>query len=619
MIRDTGKSAYRKEPSPPLYSAERSHRFFPVLGNSSFLVRLSGYQITGLRPRMDAPQALSIRVDLDEDGLEVTHFWRQDSLVHQLYLEPWGAVGKKSSSQKANVEIQDQLLADVPVFIRRIHTDRPLTITLSSPAYVERNFYEDYPFRQGSKNCCRFFLRRGLPLADGFFSEKESTLLLFVMGSGGIKGRDSIAISPGEARICVVGDTPERALRLADHAAAHAFPSDAEKLSVYTSAGRKRTLSRTLFAHQAGNGGVIRSFDRPYVYTAEAPYYVKAFLAAGQPQRARALLSFFGSRYTKEKDFYPAYALNSEQVMECQNRSAQGLPILLAACLYFAEQPDKAFFDTLCPMLTAALYQADRGLLDGVACFSGAEELFEENPMRAPHLFDGSLPATLAYCDSLEKLTALLLQHSRHLPRNNGHLSRNAEKARKALQEGFSSPEGSFYLNSSKELARMRRPRFARLSCVGCYRQGPYLYTGILEKNRNQVYLCPRCMEQQRNFDFSFDPTERFGENTAPALLALSVTGRRLITDERLAPVLEREEASLDRICPTESGIRLALFYAACKAVGLSRRRLVRVLMELTDETGLLASSYFYGAPGLFTPSPAAMALLIASGFEDEF
>ena len=615
-------------------------RFFPTLGNGSFFLRLSGFDITGFRPAPSAPHAFSLRADLDEEGLEAAHFWQQDTLLHRLYLTPEGV----SDEDRPDALIRDILPEGMPVFIRRIAAARPLTFKLFVPAYVEKNKLTAYPFRRGPRDCLRLFLRRGLPLADGFFFEKEATLFLFTGGTASFRGRDAIAVEPGEGVLYVVGDTPERALRFADLAlslspppdeppedeenapfsprpsfaafseSASKFPDGGEPLPVTSPAGRKKTMIASLLAHQAKSGGVARSFDRPYVFTEEAPFYVHAFCSLGKHDRARALLTFFSERFSRHREFYPAYALDSDAYLECQNNDAAGLPILLAACRYLSERSDRALFTALYPMMTAALYKADRGLTEGVLPFSGAEEIFEEEPLAFTHLFDGSLTATLAHCDAVEKLSVLVKRFSRSLPRDNGHLLRNVSGAEKALTAAFPS---RIFLNLPKGLSRVRRPRFARLACLGCYRQGPYPYTGVLEKNRRQFYLCPRCMELQRGFSLPFDPLEQFGERAAVVRASLFDSGRALFGEDRLARFLESEEADADRPRGKESGKDLALFFAACGALGLSRRRLFAAFLEMTDETGLPAVFYQDGSPRVSTPSPAALALLLASGFAE--
>lgn len=579
--------------------------FFPTIGNGSLFLRLAGSNISGVRAGIPSPSLISLTFSFPGDAADTRRFWQGSTLCHELTLSP--------NTDRSDYSLCDFLHPNKPLFCRRITSSHPFCAFWQIPAYVETFWDPQYAFHGASLPCLRLQVRRGFPLGDDFFSEKESTLLLFVTGKARLFP-EQIQFDVGESSLYLVGNSIEEALPLAEQILSEQWapaPPVGEKRSVIQSEGRRRMLSEILTSHIAPGGGAARSFDRPYAYAADAPAWVEALCRLGELTYARQLLLFYLERFRHHGRFYFFYSLDSFAVRPCENNDLGGLFLLAAALNYFDHDPDPLFFSRLSSMMTTALREADHHWADDTLPFSGAEPFFEDDPQRYRHLFDGSLLSTLTYIDSAERFLALAVRLEKPMPHAD-HIRQRIDAAKAAVSNRFCH-SGVFSLNASNRAHAIRRPRFSRSVCLGCLEEAPFPYEGILEKDGSGLYLCPRCKTKHPRPTLPERPPF-FGEKEALILLALSPFGRTLLArhTDSFQKALLQESLAQEDTSPLSRGFGLAAALAASDIAKEAETTLVNRLNRLTGHSAILPVFYHHEQALVETPDPAAAALLLA-------
>ncbi len=534
--------------------------------------------------------------------------------LHKIFFEQ--RIKREKNPYSRALELEDARFLDIihpekQIFVRHFESLLPFDLKITVPSYVRASLLHDYSI--GHKRCDALCLV--LPQGVGFykneFTIRESRVLIIADGCAKLgAGGECVHILPGASRLIFVSGSGSECIKNAEYALSDGnyfggfskTVSESERFFENSFAGsnidinseKGRALEEAalvLVSHQSAEGGVISAFSENIVRADSAHITVSAFLSLGLYDRAKRVLEFFINKFAFHKEFYQIYGTFDGQFERYFSNVSLGCPSLIIAFLDYAEGTGdiNAVKDNL-KMLKSALHEILVESSYGIMPFSGCEREVESGIIGVGTQYQGSLDGTLLACEAILRFTDFCEKHSLNTLRDNGSIRCRVCEMLENIKKYFLNGNRVAY-NMPEREEKIRKPRFAYGNCDICRLLLKIPYYGELERDKNNVYVCPHCYANDEYTD-AF-PYEKIFSPQASAIFLASQVGRELLSPDEREKLFklafsEREKNTLLRTVSSDAD-----FIEAAEALGFIKEK-ERL------EKDLIGECMRYSCPSIF-------------------
>lgn len=205
----------------------------------------------------------------------------------------------------------------------------------------------------------------------------------------------------------------------------------------------------------------------------------RGMLAAGWYEFVQDILQFFYDGFVKCGFLATAYTLDglyTPHRHECDRAENTGYIILLAT-EYLRQTGDRAFFDSIRPLLEWCLHAQSEVCHNGMLPFSGDETFVAGGMLPKVHLDDGSAEATMLFIESAARMAS-------YLPNDPALVV--AADAKKNFRANFVR-NGRLIANNPARRKTVALPKEKHGCCMYCYHHRD------LTPNEYGIYRCAEC------------------------------------------------------------------------------------------------------------------------------
>ncbi|MBQ8742069.1 MAG: hypothetical protein IJZ03_01720 [Clostridia bacterium] len=571
---------------------EDNIRFTGSLGNGKILACFDRADIMSLHVgSYTSPTFLGVHADFGENFQSICSECEENNgvITHEItsyaFGDPFPRDGREIIPPRSAVDIRitDIVSKNKQMLVRYCECMRPFTVKFSIPPYVHKTFINKY--RLGKHLCSVAILT--LPSGVGFHkngtSVEERRLLIIVDGEAKLASdARSVDIVSGMSRIAFVSGDPDECVENAAALLDDNYYLDrslvfAEERNTFDcvfgrfSAKELGKINRllpcaalTLASLQSDSGGVIGSVFNPFSEMSSLRDTVGAFLKLGAYDRARSAIDFFCRAYDK-KGYFPT-VISSDFITEQKyfSPSSPGCAKFISAMLDYVEATgDNEFAVKRERYMREAMYSMTKEIALSTLPFSGNEIEFYDCSLSIGSPYQGSLESTLEYASAVMRLDAFCKEHSILMPHDNGSAYRRACEFFASVEENFIS-EDTVRLAYPGRLDFVKPPRFAYGDCDICRLGLSSVYYGILEKDANYRYLCPRCFKESEKD--VYPEVHDFGKGPQAAALLLSdPLMRKRLGKEKCAAILGRALSDVFDLSVEINTLTVARLFALVK------------------------------------------------------
>lgn len=241
-------------------------------------------------------------------------------------------------------------------------------------------------------------------------------------------------------------------------------------------------------AQQGLSGGVLAGSNYHMAYVRDQYGVSRGLLALGCFEEAKAILRFYRDTFQTSGRIHNAQGIGVPDLFHVHedDRSEITGYLVAQACDYLDATGDRAFFETLRPMLDWALNAQTAALHRDMLPFNGDETYVAGGILPRDVLLDGSMEATMLFIRGAERYAAV----TPNLP---GETREAAARARAAYRNNFHRDTG-WVANSRTRREGLAFPEFRHGVCL---RGGENcMGFGWLRRLNDSNYVCHACYAQ---------------------------------------------------------------------------------------------------------------------------
>jgi hypothetical protein len=485
------------------------------LGNGLMCVYQQGPDVIQLfGPPYSSPSVLSILLE-DESFKSETNRIPGTAIYEHAVSADDGTVNK----------ITDFVDADLPCFVRSMHTSAPmeLCINMLEDSIVTDNssLYTKMGFTTG--------LLLGFPAGRYIYNDhplpRKMFFQLLFKGDISIKIRENkivFAAGRGKSQLYVIGGEDYRLCRLnSEEVCRTGYRKMYDRTYSYWEefSGRKHdfasalredaplrseflrildSVSVLIKAQQGKEGGVLAGHNYHLGYVRDQYGVFRCLLKLGYYEEARSILSFYWDIWKRYGRICNAQGIGVFGLFhEHENDEVEITGYLLLQSLDYLEATgDMDFLIEILPMLEWAFDAQEKHLVSGMLPFNGDETYVAGGILPRSALNDGSAEATMLFIEGGRRFVKWLENSRLSLGVKVGLRRNTLEEAERKYKVNFLRG-GSLIANNPERKAFAELPPFRHGVCEGCYQspQATRIYQfGWTEKNENDRYLCPVCL-----------------------------------------------------------------------------------------------------------------------------
>jgi len=333
-------------------------------------------------------------------------------------------------------------------------------------------------------------------------------------------------------------------------------------------------------AQQGDEGGVLAGHYYHMAYFRDQYGVARGLLALGHIEEAKKIMMFYKRIWEKEGKLHNAHGIGVDSVFhvhENDDVEIMGYLIIQAFDLYSANG-DKAFLDSLLPMLKWAMEKQIRHIRNNMLPFNGDETYIAGGILGRHAIYHGSAEATLLFIKAGE----LYCEYTN----NSDGFLKYVNDVKSAFKDNFIR-DGFIVANNPKYMTIDEYPRFRFGVCEHCYKM---YWT---EKNANGRYVCPPCAAK---VDL---PKGSEDERVLPAVaLSLFFLNIDFISVDEITPMIDKMVADYethgsitqsDRI----TGYDFAFFlYMLVKLNHPLKDEVLKKVIDMPDDSGAWIEYY---------------------------
>ncbi|MBE6607498.1 MAG: hypothetical protein E7633_02930 [Ruminococcaceae bacterium] len=491
------------------------------MGNGNMLVYLKNTDILSFHAgEYTTPSFLTLECDFYSEEFSCRSARKRDTstYVHRLY--EYGGVNKVRKFTKS---IEDARIVDVmhpssQTFVRYCENIIPFTFELKIPPYVSRGLFERYKIGAKYYQTLSLVMPAGVSFYKNEVTCSENRMMIALSGDVRfISDGDKIELLPGQSRIVfTAGDGKSCVDNLLFALGDNSYFEENSKIVSESESFWKSEIARSniadrhsdrellidaliaLVSSQSADGGVISCFGENVIRADCVNDIVTAFLKLGLCDRAKKTLEFFVGKFKLCGKFYQIYGTSPYQYERYFSNSALGASELVRAFVNYSENTgDIEFFKENFAMLKKAVYALISEIALGMMPFSGCEREISEEILTLGAEYHGSLESTLSAYISFVKFTDFCRERSIKIQNDNGNILRKADELVQSIKKYFVMGN-KVTLNVPLREKNIKKKRFAYGECDMCRRSISHIYYGELELAGNGVYMCPKCLSENR-------------------------------------------------------------------------------------------------------------------------
>lgn len=235
-------------------------------------------------------------------------------------------------------------------------------------------------------------------------------------------------------------------------------------------------------AQQGEDGGVLAGYNYHLAYVRDQYGTARGLMAMGFMNEAKAIMYYYKAVFDEKGELHNAQSIGDHSVFHIHENDAveiTGYLVLLAFQIY-EQTKDDVFLQDMLPLIRWAIQKQKEQLKDNMLPFNGDETYIAGGMLPRDTIYDGSAEATMLFLTSLRHYLAVF---------DDIELQKLYEESRRAYPANFIAQD-ALYTNNPKRMAPEEYPPSRNGVCEGC---GAF---GITFKNRYGRYCCPACLEQ---------------------------------------------------------------------------------------------------------------------------
>ena len=438
----------------------------------------------------------------------------------------------QSNEHKKTAVLQDFCAEGKPVWCRTVSSaDAPVTFRFHFPDYmVWQDFTDRFPAQAGSGRyrMVRTLIPSGTPVFFNYPTEYEiNNIIIFYAADA--DAANPAAVRTEERDLCftaangffmVVGGPsyPETLLNTEYALSADREQMQQDYMAMWKTffAGTKDFSSElpadvplrdellqsiescklAIKVQQDKNGGILAGYPFHLGYVRDQFGVTKGLLQLGMTNEAFAVTEYFLHNFTECGAVQNAHGLSLPHVRhihENDHVEITGYIVLLVlqCCDTLKDACEKKeYLRKMLPMLEWAVQAQITQLADGMLPFNGDETYIAGGILPRNAIFDGSAEATLLFIDGTQRLIEEVEKLGLSFCGCVSDYTAAIKECREKYRDNFM-PDGRLITNNPQRTACAagKMPRFRHGVC-----EGSCGYFGWLEKNAQDLYLCPACM-----------------------------------------------------------------------------------------------------------------------------
>ncbi len=324
-------------------------------------------------------------------------------------------------------------------------------------------------------------------------------------------------------------------------------------------------------------GGVIGAIEWNLAYIRDNYGASRGLLAMGCYAEAKMMLRHLLDNFLRNGKIATAQSVgtdNNLHIHECDESENPGY-LVLQAFDYLGATGDRAFFETLLPMLHWAMEAQTRHLWQGMMPFCGDETYIPGGMLARANIDDGSCEATMLFIEAGRRMGQLIT--------DSGILAA-LEEARSLFRQNFM-PDGRLITNNPRRQQAPKRPSIKGV-CMYCYR-----HMDGIRPNRFGMYACPGCADRDE------DIRDRTVRRLPCVQMMPAYIGSDLFTEAELREFYEEiARQMLSNSAQKQTGYEFGLLLYGLTVTGSPmRHEIYRTVLDARDAEGVWAEYYTAG------------------------
>lgn len=234
-------------------------------------------------------------------------------------------------------------------------------------------------------------------------------------------------------------------------------------------------------AQQGEDGGVLAGYNYHLAYVRDQYGTARGLMAMGLFDEAKAILYYYKQVFDEKGELHNAQSIGDHSVFHIHENDAveiTGYLVLLTFQLYEATH-DEAFLQDMLPMVRWALQKQKEQLKHNMLPFNGDETYIAGGMLPRYTIYDGSAEATLLFLTGLKHFLAVFPEKEWQNLYN---------QVQNDFEQNFIK-DGQLYTNNPRRMEINEYPAARNGVCEGCGAFGP------TKKNAFGRYCCPKCLE----------------------------------------------------------------------------------------------------------------------------
>ncbi len=253
-------------------------------------------------------------------------------------------------------------------------------------------------------------------------------------------------------------------------------------------------ISILIKTQQAQSGTVIAGYNYHLGYVRDQYGVAKCLLKLGYLEEARDILSFYWKIWQKKGKIHNAQTAGENTIFHVHENDQVEITgyLIIQAFDYYDQSQDEDFLLEILPMLEWAWEQQTKNIKKEMLPFNGDETYIAGGLLPRSRINDGSAEATLLFITAGQKLLCWLEKSGKWKEDRLKKAKKCWLNVKMNFKDNFIEDNKLLTNNPDRIKNNNTQPEFRHGICESCF------HFGWTECNQNNRYVCPDCLNQQK-------------------------------------------------------------------------------------------------------------------------